>query len=216
MPGNVWMRLMSIVINMVTLSFFKYSAHTGNCVVAKLPLLSQRTQYGMLEYVRLILCSYAQSVLEWPQGSFNGEDTIFFKPFLCSVLGCLKAISLKWRCGSGHARVEAYSLGSLDLLWLLEAIIKLNQTGSISSLSTSCFWASPAVSWNPSEKQRKDCRRPQDPRFLSKQEPQLRAIWSTDGWNVLPAKLWARQDPAWLRPTLRWMWLHKTQSINLQ
>lgn len=29
----------------------------------------------------------------------------------------------------------------------------LNQAGSISSLSTSCFWARPAVSWNPSEKQ---------------------------------------------------------------
>lgn len=58
------MRLMSIVINMVTLSFFKYSAHNGNCVVAKLSLLPQRTQYGMLEYVRLNLSSYAQSVLE--------------------------------------------------------------------------------------------------------------------------------------------------------
>lgn len=72
-----------IVINMVTMSFFKYSAHTRNCVVAKLLLLSQRTWYGMLEYVRLNLSSCAQSVLEWPHGSFNREDTILFKPFLC-------------------------------------------------------------------------------------------------------------------------------------
>lgn len=56
-PGNVWMRLMSIVINMVTLSFFRYSAHTDNCAVAKLSLLPQRTRYGMLECVRLNLSS---------------------------------------------------------------------------------------------------------------------------------------------------------------
>lgn len=50
----------------------------------------------------------------------------------------------------------------------------------------------------PQQESRRDCKRPQDPHIFPKQEPQLRAFRRTNGWNVLPAKLWAQQAPAWL------------------
>lgn len=56
-----------------------------------------------------------------------------------------------WMEPTGHSplRLGLWTEHSLDPAWLLgEKKINLNQTDGVLSLSTSCFWARPAVSWN--------------------------------------------------------------------
>lgn len=170
--------------------------------------MNKRNRFGYR-----ILSSVAQSVLEWLSSRFNIED-IISQTFSVAVLGCLKAIFLTWRCGSGHASGESYRLSSLDLLWCLEAKINLNQTGSISILSATSFWARPAVSWNPSKKQGETvgglgtCTA-----SLNKNLSWGQFEGPMDGMCCLWDCGHGRTQPgSFLRSW--WMWFHKTQSIN--